>query len=49
MAWATVAAAAAQAVVGAVGLPQDLYGGVLSIGFAGPRLLAAALFHTEAR
>jgi hypothetical protein len=46
---AMVAAAIAQAAVAAFGLPADLLGGALSIGFAAPWLLAAALFWKAAR
>jgi hypothetical protein len=49
MARAMVAAAIAQAVVGAFGLSADVRGGVLSVGFAGLWLLAAALFRNAAR
>jgi hypothetical protein len=48
MAVAMAVAAAAQALVGALGLPTDLRGGVLSIAFAGLWLLAAALFRKAA-
>ncbi|HEX9946580.1 MAG TPA: hypothetical protein VGA98_03475 [Allosphingosinicella sp.] len=43
-AWAMLAAAIAQAALGAFGLPEDLAGGILGIGFAGPWLVAALLF-----
>ena len=49
MARAMVAAAVAQAAVGAGGLSADPLGGVLSMGFAWPWLLAAALFWKAAR
>jgi len=46
---AMLAAAIAQGVAGAVGLATDPLGGVLSMGFALPWLLAAALFRKAAR
>ncbi|HEY0413267.1 MAG TPA: hypothetical protein VGD66_08995 [Allosphingosinicella sp.] len=49
MAKAMAAAAAAQAAAGAVGLSSDLRGAVFSMLFAGPWLLAAALFALAAR
>ena len=49
MARAMVVAAVAQLAVGAGGLTADLLGGVLSMGFAGLWLLAAALFWRAAR
>jgi hypothetical protein len=49
MARAMVAAAIAQAVLGAFGLSTDVPGGVLSIGFAGLWLVAAALLRIAAR
>jgi hypothetical protein len=49
MARAMVAAAIAQAAVAAFGLSTDVLGGVLSMGFAAPWLLAAALFWKPAR
>ena len=49
MAVAMVVTAAAQAAVGAGGLSADLRGGVLSMAFAAPWLLAAALFWYSAR
>lgn len=49
MAIAMVATAIAQAAVGAGGLTTDLRGAVLSMAFAGPWLLAAALFGNAAR
>ncbi len=49
MARALVVTAIAQTAVGAFGLSADLRGGVLSMGFAGLWLLAAALFRTAAR
>lgn len=49
MARAMVAAAVAQGAVGAVGLPADLLGALLSMAFAGLWLLAAALFWAAAR
>ena len=44
MAWAMVAAAAAQAILGATGIAQDPRGGVFSMLFALPWLISAALF-----
>ena len=44
MAGAMVVAAVAQGVLGLGGLSTDVLGGILSTGFAGPWLLAAALF-----
>ena len=49
MAAAMVMAAIAQAAVGAFGLSADMRGGVLSMGFAGLWLVAAALFWTATR
>jgi len=49
MAIAMVATAIAQAAVAAGGLTTDLRGAVLSMAFAGPWLLAAALFGNAAR
>ncbi len=49
MAVAMVVTAVAQAAVGAFGLSADRLGGVLSMAFAGPWLLAAALFWYAAR
>jgi hypothetical protein len=49
MARAMVAAAVAQTAVAAFGLSADVLGGVLSIGFAAPWLLAAALFWKAAQ
>lgn len=49
MARAMVAAAIAQAAVAAFGLSIDVLGGVLSLAFAAPWLLAAALFAKAAR
>jgi hypothetical protein len=49
MARAMIVAAIAQLAVGAGGLATDLLGGVLSMGFAGLWLLAAALFWKAAR
>jgi hypothetical protein len=49
MSRAMVAAAIAQALVGAFGLSADLPGGILSIGFAGLWLVAAALLRSAAR
>jgi hypothetical protein len=46
---AMLAAAAAQALAGAIGLSTDLRGGVLSVLFAGLWLLAAAFFRRAAR
>ncbi len=45
---AMVVAAAAQAAVGGFGLSADLLGGMLSMGFSGLWLLAAALFRKAA-
>lgn len=49
MARAMIAAAIAQAAVGAFGLSTDMRGGVLSVAFAGLWLLAAALLWKAAR
>ncbi len=49
MARAMLVTAIAQAVAGAFGLATDMFGGVLSMGFAGLWLLAAALFRFAAR
>ena len=49
MAWAMLVTAVAQAVVGAGGLATDPRGAVLSMGFAGLWLVAAALFRSAAR
>ena len=49
MAWAMVAAAIAQAVLGAIGLPVDQRGAILSMTFALPWLLSALLFRRAAR
>jgi hypothetical protein len=49
MARAMAAAAVAQAAVAAFGLSADALGAVLSMAFAGPWLLAAALFRRAAR
>jgi hypothetical protein len=49
MALAMAVTATAQAAVGALGLSEDMLGGVLSIAFAGPWLIAAALFWYAAR
>jgi hypothetical protein len=49
MAGTMLVAGIAQAVVGAFGISADRLGGVLSMGFAGPWLLAAALFWYAAR
>ena len=49
MAWAMVAAAIAQAVLGAIGLPVDQRGAILSVMFALPWLLSALLFRRAAR
>lgn len=46
---AMAAAAAAQALLGAIGLSTDVRGAVFSIVLAGPWVLAAALFHNAAR
>ena len=48
MARAMIAAAVAQAVIGALGLSTDMLGGALSMAFAGLWLLAAALFRYAA-
>lgn len=44
MAFATLAAAVVQAAVSAIGMSADLRGGMISLGFAGLWLIAAALF-----
>ena len=49
MAWAMVAAAVAQAVLGAIGLPVDQRGAIFSMIFALPWLLSALLFRRAAR
>ena len=49
MAWAMVAAAVAQAVLGAIGLPVDQRGAIFSMIFALPWLLAALLFRRVSR
>ena len=49
MAGAMLVAGIAQATVAAFGIPADRLGGVLSMGFAGPWLLATALFWYAAR
>jgi hypothetical protein len=49
MALAMLVTAVAQTAVGAFGLSADLLGGVLSMGFAGLWLVAAALFRNAAR
>jgi hypothetical protein len=49
MARALLAAAAAQALAGALGLSADLRGGILSVLFAGLWLLSAAFFRRAAR
>lgn len=49
MARAVVVTAVAQAAVGAFGLSADMRGGVLSMAFAAPWLLVAALFRNAAR
>ena len=49
MAGAMLVAGIAQAAVGAYGIAADRLGGLLSMGFAGPWLLAAALFWYAAR
>ncbi len=49
MARAMVATGIAQGAVAAFGLPTDVLGGVLGMGFAAPWLLAAALFLKAAR
>lgn len=49
MAHAMIVTAIAQAMTGAVGLPADMRGGVLSMAFAALWLLAAALFQKAAR
>ena len=49
MALAMLVTAVAQTAVGAFGLTADLLGGVLSMGFAGLWLVAAALFRAAAR
>ncbi len=49
MALAMAVAGSAQAAVGAFGIPADSLGGVLSMAFAGPWLLAAAMFWYAAR
>jgi hypothetical protein len=49
MALATAVAGSAQAAAGASGIPADSLGGVLSMAFAGPWLLAAAIFWYAAR
>lgn len=49
MAYAFAAAAIAQAIVSAIGLSADLRGGIFSLMFAGPWLLAAALLWTAPR
>ena len=49
MAWAMLAAAVAQAVLGAIGLPVDQRGAIFSMIFALPWLLSALLFRRAAR
>ncbi len=49
MARAMVAAAVVQAILSAIGLSTDPHGGVLSMTFAVPWLLAAAFFRSAAR
>ena len=49
IAWAMVAAAIAQAVLGAIGLPVDQRGAIFSMIFALPWLLSALLFRRAAR
>ena len=49
MAWAMVVAGIAQAVLGAIGLPVDQRGAILSMTFALPWLLSALLFRRAAR
>jgi hypothetical protein len=49
MARVLILAAVAQAAAGASGLPADPRGGIFSLIFAGPWLLAAALFWSSAR
>ena len=48
MALAMLAAGITQAAAGAFGLPEDMRGGIFSVAFAVPWLLAAALFRTAA-
>jgi hypothetical protein len=48
MAWAMVATAFAQTVLGAIGYPADPRGGVFSVLFALPWLLSARLFRKAA-
>ena len=49
MAWAMLAAAVVQAVLGAIGLPVDQRGAIFSMIFALPWLLSALLFRRAAR
>jgi len=49
MARAMVAAAIAQGLLSAIGMATDVHGGVLSMAFVGPWLLAAWLFRKAAR
>jgi hypothetical protein len=49
MAWAMVIAAAAQALAGSVGLSTDTRGGIFSMAFVLPWLVAAALLRKAAR
>ena len=49
MAWAMLAAAVVQAVLGAIGLPVDQRGAIFSMIFALPWLLSALLFRKAAR
>ena len=48
MAIVMAAAAGLQGLAGAVGIAQDAHGGILSVGFAVPWLIAAALFRKAA-